>query len=202
MRSPSSRTTTRTDARPVPRVVYRTAATLDGRIATPDHSLAWLFAVGSREEPDHAAFLQTVGALVMGASTFAWVVREEDLVAHPDRWPGYFGDRPTFVFAHRELDVPAGADVRVVRGDVAAHAGAVRAAAGVRDVWLVGGGELAGQFHDAGLLDEVQVTIAPATLGDGAPLLPRVIGPDRMDLVDVARHDRFAHLVYAVRPPG
>jgi dihydrofolate reductase len=48
----------------------------------------------------------------------------------------------------------------------------VRAAAG-RNVWIVGGGDLAGQFADAGLLDEVLVTIAPVTLGAGAPLLPR-----------------------------
>ena len=48
-------------------------------------------------------------------------------------------------------------------------------AAGDRNVWIVGGGDLAGQFADAGLLDEVIVSIAPVTLGGGAPLLPRRI---------------------------
>ena len=46
-------------------------------------------------------------------------------------------------------------------------------AAGDRNIWIVGGGDLAGQFADAGLLDEVIVSIAPVTLGAGAPLLPR-----------------------------
>ena len=46
-------------------------------------------------------------------------------------------------------------------------------AAGERNRWVVGGGDLAGQFADAGLLDEVLVSIAPVTLGAGAPLLPR-----------------------------
>jgi dihydrofolate reductase len=49
------------------------------------------------------------------------------------------------------------------------------AAAGGRNVWIVGGGDLAGQFADVGLLDEVIVSIAPVTLGGGAPLLPRRI---------------------------
>jgi dihydrofolate reductase len=50
------------------------------------------------------------------------------------------------------------------------------AAAG-KNVWLVGGGELVGQFHDHGLLDEIVVQVAPVTLGGagGAPLLPRTI---------------------------
>ena len=46
-------------------------------------------------------------------------------------------------------------------------------AAGDQDVWLVGGGDLVGQFHDVGLLDEVWVQYAPVTLGAGAPVLPR-----------------------------
>ena len=43
------------------------------------------------------------------------------------------------------------------------------------DVWIVGGGDLAGQFADVGLLDDVLVSIAPVTLASGAPLLPRRI---------------------------
>jgi dihydrofolate reductase len=36
-----------------------------------------------------------------------------------------------------------------------------------------GGGELAAQFHDAGLLDEIIVQVGSATLGNGEPLFPR-----------------------------
>jgi dihydrofolate reductase len=49
------------------------------------------------------------------------------------------------------------------------------AAAGGKNVWVMGGGDLVGQFHDHGLLDEIIVGIAPVTLGRGAPLLPRRI---------------------------
>ena len=46
-------------------------------------------------------------------------------------------------------------------------------AAGGKNVWIVGGGELAGQFYDHGLLDELFVQVGSVTLGAGKPLLPR-----------------------------
>jgi dihydrofolate reductase len=74
-----------------------------------------------------------------------------------------------------------------------------RAAAG-RNVWIVGGGDLAGQFADRGLLDEVLVTIAPVTLGAGAPLLPRRL---ELRLVELGRNGDFAAARFAVvRAPG
>ena len=62
------------------------------------------------------------------------------------------------------------------------------AAAGGKDLWVVGGGDLAGQFADAGLLDEVWVQYAPVTLGSGAPLLPRALD---LELLEVARNRNF-----------
>jgi dihydrofolate reductase len=62
----------------------------------------------------------------------------------------------------------------------------------------MGGGELAGQFFDANLLDEVQVTIAPVTLEKGAPLLPRFIQSDRLSLRSAEQLAQFAHLTYEV----
>ena len=63
--------------------------------------------------------------------------------------------------------------MRFVSGAVQPVLASMRAAAGDRNIWIVGGGDLAGQFHDAGLLDEVIVQIGSATLGRGKPLLPR-----------------------------
>jgi dihydrofolate reductase len=101
------------------------------------------------------------------------------------------------VFTHRSLPAVPGADIRFVQGDVASVHAAMRAAAGARNVWLVGGGDLAGQFADQGLLDEIIVGVAPVTLGGGAPLLPRrMVG--RMTLVGVERDRQFANLTYNV----
>ena len=80
-------------------------------------------------------------------------------------------------------------------GDVApVHAEMVEAAGG-KNVWIVGGGDLAGQFADAGLLDEVIVYIAPVTLGSGAPLLPRRV---ELRLEELGRNRDFACARYAV----
>jgi dihydrofolate reductase len=184
------------------RVIYNTATTISGYIADEQNSLAWLFAVDSESQPDQDAFLEPITVLVSGSTTYEWVLREEDLVAHPENWPTYFGDRPQFVFTTRDLPVPAGADVRFVRGSVADALPAIREAAGDGDVWVVGGGDLAGQFLDAGALDEVQISVAPAALTGGAPVLPRTVGPDRLHLREVERFGQFAHLTFDVRPPA
>ncbi|MDQ5820118.1 MAG: dihydrofolate reductase family protein, partial [Actinomycetota bacterium] len=76
---------------------------------------------------------------------------------------------------------------------------AMTSAAGERNVWIVGGGDLAGQFADAGLLDEVIVSIAPVTLGAGAPLLPRRI---ELRLDELARNGDFACAKFSVARPA
>ncbi|MFG2045474.1 dihydrofolate reductase family protein [Dactylosporangium sp. NPDC048998] len=107
-------------------------------------------------------------------------------------WPY---DQPCWVFTHRELPLlRSSAPIVFTSGDVATvHAEMVAAATG-RNIWVMGGGDLAGQFADAGLLDELLVAIAPTTLGAGAPLLPR---PLDLTLNDVSRNGDFACLRYA-----
>jgi dihydrofolate reductase len=85
-----------------------------------------------------------------------------------------------------------------VTGPVTDHLGAIRAAAGDKDVWLVGGGDLVGQFHEAGALDELMLSVAAVTLGAGAPLLPRRIESSTLRLVEVERAGQFAALRYEI----
>ena len=66
------------------------------------------------------------------------------------------------------------------------------------NIWLVGGGDLVGQFADRGLLDEILLGVAPVMLGAGAPLLPRRLGADRLTLQGVEHDDRFVFLTYRV----
>ena len=71
-----------------------------------------------------------------------------------------------------------------------------QAAAG-RNVWLVGGGDLVGQFADAGLLDDLILGVGSVFLGGGAPLLPRRITPPRLRLVSATAHgEDFVTLRY------
>jgi dihydrofolate reductase len=102
------------------------------------------------------------------------------------------------VFTSKDQPVVPGVDIRFASGDVREVWPQIRDAAGDRDVWIVGGGDLAGQFADAGLLDEIRVSIAPATLPSGKPLLPRSLGADRLELRAVRQAGAFAELTYAV----
>lgn len=161
---------------------FFTASSLDGFIATAEHSLDWLLKqdVDPEGPMSYQSFEKKIGALAMGASTYEWVMEHEE-----GRW-GY--SQSAWVFTHRELEIPEGADIRLTQSDVAGvHAEMVEAAGG-HDIWVVGGGDLAGQFADAGLLDQVWVQYAPVTLGSGAPLLPRALD---LELLDVARNRDF-----------
>jgi dihydrofolate reductase len=179
--------------------VFHTAVTLNGFLADEQDSLAWLFAVPGADaaENDMESFMATVGAFVMGAATYEWVLRFEE-AERPGMWAESYGTLPCFVVTHREMEVPFGGNVRFVRGEVASFWPDIAEAAGDGVVWLVGGGDLVGQFDDAGHLDEIRVSVAPALLPAGKPLLPRRIGPDRLHLESVRQAGQFAELVYRV----
>jgi dihydrofolate reductase len=193
----------------VTRTLYYTATSIDGFIADDGNSLDWLFEVGAGEAgADGAAadrfgrFFAGVGAMAMGATTYEWVLEHEKLLADPDRWRAYYGDVPCWVFTHRPLPPVPGARIVMTREDVGAVHAEMTSAAGGRDIWLAGGGDLAGQFADRGLLDEIQLGVAPVLLGAGAPLLPRRILAARLSLAAVEHDDHFAYLTYRVAPPA
>jgi dihydrofolate reductase len=187
------------------KTIYYTAATLDGFLADRNHSLEWLFQFQPPAGEDHYdAFIKHVGALAMGSSTYEWLLRHhvfpEDPAKSPEAW---FYKQPTWVFSSRSLRPVPGEDIRFVEGDVRPVHEDMLKAAGEQDVWVVGGGELAGQFYDAGLLDEIVVTIASVTLGSGMPLLPRRIVTPPLILTYVQQHgEGFVTLKYTVPKPG
>ncbi|MDP9377565.1 MAG: dihydrofolate reductase family protein [Actinomycetota bacterium] len=171
-------------------IQYFTATSVDGFIADPEHSLSWLLSrnVDAEAPMSYQGFIQSVGALVMGASTYRWLLEHEGAEAP---WPY---DVPCWVFSHHGLQARPG-DIRFVQGSVATVHREMAAVAGERNIWVVGGGDLAGQFADAGLLDEVWVQYAPVALGAGAPLLPRRL---ELSLIEVARNADFACVRYGV----
>ena len=185
----------------MPKTQYYTATSIDGYIADSANSLDWLLEAGSsRDSSPFDSFFAEVGAFAMGATTYQWVLEHESLLDHPERWASFYGDVPAWVFTHRTLPVIPGARLSFVSGDVRPVHAALASAAGEKNVWIVGGGELAGAFADAGLLDELILGVAPVTLGAGAPLLPRRLTSSRLTLADLRRHGQFAYLTYTIDP--
>ncbi|HEY6771519.1 MAG TPA: dihydrofolate reductase family protein [Solirubrobacterales bacterium] len=183
-------------------VRYYAAQTLDGYIAEADDSIDWLTGYeGSYEGADsdegqagYDAFYEGIGALVMGSTTYEWVL------AHGRGWP-YTG-KPAWVLSSRELVRPEEeeADVRIVDDEVPNLIGEMRDAAGERDIWVVGGGNVASQFADHDLLDRVEVTLVPVVLGQGKPLFDRRLRGGTMQLIEARTFSSgMVGLTYEVR---
>jgi dihydrofolate reductase len=181
------------------RTVYYTASSLDGFIADEQHGIDWLMQFPDDGSSTYPEFIARIGAVCMGAHTYEWMWRHHigPDAPEPMAWPYA---QPVWVLSSRALPHPPAGDVRFASGDVRAiHAEMTHVAAG-KGIWVVGGGDLAGQFYDAGLLDEIIVTMVPVTLGRGMPLLPRRITSPPLVLEAVRQvGPAFAHLQYRVQ---
>ena len=181
------------------RTQYYTATSLDGYIATEDDSLEWLFALGDLSNSSYPGFIAEVGALAMGSATYEWILRNAEKLTQETGSPWPY-TQPSWVFTSRQLPRPQGSDIQFVAGNVAQVHAEMRTAAGTKNIWIMGGGELAGQFHDAGLLDELIVQIGSVTLGKGKPLFPRTVLYPSLSLKSVTRVGAgMAELRYELR---
>jgi dihydrofolate reductase len=187
------------------RVVYYCAASLDGYIAEADDTIEWLTAYeGTYEgrsvdsaEGGYESFYRRVGALVCGAVSYEFVLRE---LEGGGEWP--YKGKPCWILSSRDLPLPAGEglDVRIVSGAVADLYDEMIASAGEGDLWVVGGGHVASQFADEGLLDEVCVTVVPVVLAEGKPLFERRLVGRPMQLTGVVpRANGMVELRYEIR---
>jgi dihydrofolate reductase len=163
---------------------FYTATSLDGFIATEDDSIDWLFPLGDINDTSYPAFIAEVGALAMGSATYEWMLRHAQTVAAEtgSTWPY---TQPTWVFSSRALPSIPGANLHFVQGKVQPVHATMRVVARDKNIWVVGGGDLAGQFYDAGLLDEIIVQVGSVTLGNGKPLFPRRLTSPPLALASV-----------------
>lgn len=176
------------------RTTFYSATTLDGFLADEHDSLDWLFSQPQDETGpmNYADFIKDIGAVVMGATTYQWML--DHLATAGEGWPY---DLPSWVMTHRTFPEPDG-DVRFAHGSVADVHAALVEAAGDKDVWVVGGGDLAAQFAEAGLLDQLVLYVAPVTLGAGRPLFPRRFD---LSLAELDRNGAFICARYDVVGP-
>jgi dihydrofolate reductase len=175
------------------RTVFYTATSLDGFLADQHDALDWLTSqpVDEHGPMNYSDFINGVGAMAMGATTYQWLCSH--LASTGEKW---IYDIPCWVFTHRTFEA-AGEQITFTAAPVPDVHAAMLQAAGDRAVWIVGGGDLAAQFAEHGLLDELIVSIAPVMLGSGRPLFGR-----RWDL-ELIEHDRngvFLCARYAVLP--
>jgi dihydrofolate reductase len=154
------------------------ACSLDGFIAGEGDDLSWL-PQPTEDEPmeDHGyeAFMAETGALLMGRRTY------DTVRGFGVDWP--YGDTPVVVATRRALDVDPPSTARAMAGPIEALVAQALEAAGGRDVYL-DGGDIIRQALDAGLVDELIVTLIPVVLGEGQPLFAGVTQRHHFELAE------------------
>ncbi len=176
------------------KATFYTATTLDGYIADENDSLEWLFVQDNDGDGplNYDDFISGIGAIVMGRTTYEWIGAHNERTG--EKW-AY--SQPSWVFTHADLE-PIADNVTFVSGKPDEHYDAIAEAAGDKGIWVVGGGDLAAQWAEAGLLQELILYIAPVTLGAGRPLFPR---PFDLRPVELAQNKAFACARYEVVGP-
>lgn len=146
----------------------------------------------------------SVGAFVMGRKMFSggsgpW---ENDPRSH-----GWWGDEPPFhspvyVLTHeaRESEeMEGGTTFFFVTDGIEAALEQAHAASGGRDVAVSGGADVIQQALAAGLVDELQVHVAPLLLGGGTRLFGEDATPVGLEATRILSSPRATHLKFAVR---
>lgn len=170
------------------KLVLFIAASLDGYIATKDHSLDWLFAVEGEGDNGISRFTDTVDTILLGRTTYDWIMAHEG-----GDFP--YKDKECYVFSRQERSDTE--HVKFVREDVATLTANLKRKQG-NSIWLMGGGELLGAFIHEKLVDEIIVTIAPVLIGKGISLFPEDGFQTQLSLESVTRFGQFVELHYKV----
>jgi riboflavin biosynthesis pyrimidine reductase len=155
-------------------IAWYTAMSMDGRIASAGHSLAFLDTLAGSGLNDFEEFMRDVDGVLVGAGTLRW------LVAGGHGWP--HADLPTWLVSH-DAALAESLSLRRVEGDLGPALAEIEAA-GLQRVWLAGGGDVAAQVLALDRLDEVIVSIAPTVLGDGPSLFDGAVPATRFELVE------------------
>jgi dihydrofolate reductase len=141
------------------KIVLGLGISLDGYIARLNGAVDFLF---MPRDYSMAEFFASIDTAIMGRKTYEVAVK----------MGGSFGDTKmtTYVFSH-SLSPGTRKGLTFVRQTPAAFVEELRKHSG-KDIWLMGGGELARAFLKADLVDELYLGIVPVLLGEGIPLFP------------------------------
>lgn len=137
------------------------AASIDGYIARPDGGIDWLSIVEKKgEDYGYGDFIASVDTTLMGHKTY------EEVLGFGVPFP--YMDTANYVFS-RQKRQPDDNPVQHISEDPAAFAKGLKAQPG-GNIWLIGGGQLNTVLLNAGLIDEMILSVIPIILGEGIPL--------------------------------
>jgi dihydrofolate reductase len=166
------------------RVTIHMATSLDGYIAREDGRVDWMetkdeFKHGEVLDPEYVrTFLSRIDCYVMGSRTYLTALEFESKGLD---WS--YGDKPVFVLTSREL-VKTRPTVEFHAGDLRDFFDA-RLKSTFKNIWVVGGGKLAGACLRADIADEIRYSILPVLIGKGIPFFEGLTMDVQLHLLEV-----------------
>lgn len=168
------------------KVTIHMVSSLDGIIAKKDNSVSWFETIDHYEKgieitgQDTEDFLKTIDCYVMGSRTYEHALE----LSRSYGWA--YGDVPTIVVTHRPLPIER-QNIEIYSGDLNKLVNE-RLRPSYRNVWLVGGAILAGDFIRLKLADEIRLSVMPIILGDGTPFFDHIGQEQALHLKDVTAY--------------
>lgn len=172
------------------KLVLYIASSLDGYIATNEHSLDWLFAVEGEGDNgySYSKFYETVDTILIGRVTYDWIIEHEN-----GNFP--YKGKECYVFSKTRKEDDE--YVKFIDEDIARFVMDLKNKSG-KKIWLVGGGNLLDAFIKEKLVDEFMITVAPVLLGKGIPLFKNNDFQTSLTLKNINRFNQFVELYYEV----
>lgn len=145
------------------KVILYSAVSLDGFIAREDGSIDWLsFIESPNEDHGYKAFYQQISVTLMGRKTY------EQVLGFPGQFP--YSETTNYVFSRQKQ--PSNDLVHFIPDQAEEFVKRLKEQTG-KDIWLIGGAELNTVLLNAGLIDEMILSIIPIVLGKGISLFGR-----------------------------
>jgi dihydrofolate reductase len=173
-------------------------SSLDGYIAKKDNSVSWFETADNYEkgvnvtEQDAEEFLKKIDCYIMGSRTY------EHALELSKSYGWAYGDVPTIVLTHRKLPVDR-PNIETYSGDLDKLVNE-RLKPRYKNVWLVGGAQLAKDFIRLNLADEIRQSILPVILGDGTPFFDQIEQEHALHLKDVTAYKSgMVELCYEIK---
>lgn len=172
------------------KVKYFVANSLDGLIARPDGAVDWLFMDGT--DYGMSEFFKSIDAMLLGRKTYEFALKyqksskSKSSKSRTAKSKNIFGGISSYVFSRTLKDTPDDG-AAIVSENAGEFVRELKRREG-KDIWLMGGGELARSLFAENVVDEISLTIHPLLLGAGIPLFPEIGRQIDLELLNCKAH--------------
>lgn len=170
------------------KIIYYIASSADGYIAHQDGSVTDFLMEGEHAD-DFVSHFQNYDTVLMGRGTyeagFQYGIKPGE--------PAYKGLK--HVIISKSLNFESNNEVQLVKNNAVDYIKQLKSQNG-KQIWLCGGGDLAGRLVNEGLIDEIMLKVNPIAIGQGISLFGNLNRTLAFDLVDSKAYNNGVMLLH------